>query len=65
MCCHETVRRENTHLSQFSLGDSGFVFIAKGNTAAGANVVPDRYHVELKQLQRISEEAIRCLLCVR
>ena len=66
LCCHETLIKKDTNkLSSFSLGDSGFVFVSKLSSSNGSLDVDDKYHLELKQLQRISEESVRCLSCVR
>ncbi len=65
-CCHETlIKKAASKLSSFSLGDSGFVFVSQLSSSVGSLPVEDAYHLKLKQLQRISEDAVRCLSCVR
>lgn len=65
-CCHETLIKKNSNnVSSFSLGDSGFVFVSRLSGSVNQLEPDDRFHIVLKQLQRISEDAVRCLLCVR
>ena len=65
-CCHETlVKKNSNNLSSFSLGDSGFVFVSRLSGSANPLDPDDKFHIVLKQLQRVSEDAVRCLLSVR
>ena len=65
-CCHETLIKKNSNnVSSFSLGDSGFVFVSRLSGSANQLEPDDKFHIVLKQLQRVSEDAVRCLLCVR
>ena len=65
-CCHETlVKKNSSNLSSFSLGDSGFVFVSRLSGSVNQLEPDDKFHIVLKQLQRVSEDAVRCLLCVR
>jgi len=65
-CCHETlVRKNSNNLSSFSLGDSGFVFVSRLSGSVNPLDPDDKFHIVLKQLQRVSEDAVRCLLSVR
>lgn len=65
-CCHETLIKKNSNnVSSFSLGDSGFVFVSRLSGSVNHLEPDDKFHIALKQLQRVSEDAVRCLLCVR
>ena len=65
-CCHETLVRKNSKdLSSFSLGDSGFGFVSRLSGSVNPLDPDDKCHIVLKQLQRVSEDAVRCLLSVR
>ena len=65
-CCHVTlVKKSINNASSFSLGDSGFVFVSRLSGSSDQLDACDKFHIVLKQLQRVSEDAVRCLVCVR
>eukprot|EP00795_Rhopilema_esculentum_P010182 gene10182-18855_t len=65
-CCHVTlVKKSINSASSFSLGDSGFVFVSRLSGSSDQLDACDKFHIVLKQLQRVSEDAVRCLVCVR